>query len=47
MPTAFSGNPIAHSNRAGNPRIVAQQTTQNMRYEARLAPLDGFANVGA
>ena len=40
---AVIGNPIAHSK---SPRIhaaFARQTGQDMRYEALLAPLDGFA----
>ena len=37
------GNPIAHSKSPAIHALFAQQTTQNMRYEARLAPLDGFA----
>lgn len=42
---AVFGNPIAHSR---SPRIhtaFATQTGQDLRYEARLAPLDGFADA--
>jgi shikimate dehydrogenase len=42
---AVFGNPIAHSK---SPRIhaeFARQTGQDMRYTARLAPLDGFAGA--
>ena len=42
---AVFGNPIAHSK---SPRIhtaFAAQTGQDLRYEARLAPLDGFAGA--
>jgi len=42
---AVFGNPIAHSK---SPRIhaaFAEQTGQNLTYEARLAPLDGFAEA--
>ncbi|MBU1778010.1 MAG: shikimate dehydrogenase, partial [Gammaproteobacteria bacterium] len=42
---AVFGNPIAHSK---SPRIhaaFAEQTGQNLTYETRLAPLDGFAEA--
>lgn len=37
------GNPIAHSKSPLIHGLFAEQTAQVLRYEARLAPLDGFA----
>jgi len=45
MPTdlyAVIGNPISHSKSPIIHTLFAAQTGQDMRYEARLAPLDGF-----
>jgi len=45
MPTdlyAVIGNPISHSKSPKIHSYFAEQTGQDMRYEARLAPLDGF-----
>ncbi|SFK81947.1 shikimate dehydrogenase [Nitrosomonas aestuarii] len=39
---AVIGNPIAHSKSPLIHSAFAQQTRQNMRYDAILAPLDGF-----
>jgi shikimate dehydrogenase len=40
---AVVGNPIAHSKSPRIHALFAAQTGQDMRYEALLAPLDGFA----
>ncbi|MGB4674503.1 MAG: shikimate dehydrogenase [Azovibrio sp.] len=40
---AVFGNPIAHSLSPRIHRAFAEQTGADLRYEARLAPLDGFA----
>ncbi len=40
---AVIGNPIAHSKSPLIHRMFAEQTGQDIRYEAILAPLDGFA----
>jgi shikimate dehydrogenase len=39
------GNPIAHSKSPEIHAAFAAQTGQNLRYERRLAPLDGFADA--
>ena len=40
---AVIGNPIAHSKSPLIHKMFAEQTGQNISYEATLAPLDGFA----
>ena len=40
---AVIGNPVAHSKSPRIHTLFAQQTAQDIRYEAILAPLDGFA----
>src|SRR5207244_1878080 len=40
---AVIGNPIAHSKSPAIHTAFAQQTDQDMRYEAIFAPRDGFA----
>ncbi len=42
---AVTGNPIAHSKSPLIHAAFARQTGQNMRYEALLAPVDGFADA--
>jgi shikimate dehydrogenase len=42
---AVIGNPIAHSKSPWIHAAFARQTAQAMRYEAVLAPLDGFADT--
>jgi len=42
---AVIGNPIAHSKSPLIHTAFAQQTQQDLRYEAILAPLDGFAST--
>ena len=42
---AVIGNPIAHSKSPLIHQMFAEQTAQDMRYEAILAPLDGFAET--
>lgn len=42
---AVVGNPIAHSKSPRIHALFAAQTAQEMRYEALLAPLDGFAEA--
>ncbi len=39
---AVVGNPIGHSKSPRIHALFAAQTAQDMRYEAILAPLDGF-----
>ncbi len=45
MPDRYAvfGNPVAHSQSPRIHALFAAQTGQDMSYEARLAPLDGFA----
>jgi shikimate dehydrogenase len=38
------GNPVAHSKSPAIHAEFARQTGENIRYEALLAPLDGFAD---
>jgi shikimate dehydrogenase len=40
---AVFGNPVAHSQSPRIHALFARQTAQDLRYEALLAPLDGFA----
>ena len=40
---AVFGNPVGHSRSPRIHALFAQQTAQDLRYEALLAPLDGFA----
>jgi len=40
---AVIGNPVAHSKSPRIHALFAQQTGQDVRYEALMAPLDGFA----
>ena len=42
---AVFGNPIAHSRSPRIHTMFAAQTGQDMDYQARLAPLDGFAGA--
>lgn len=42
---AVFGNPIAHSKSPDIHHAFAQQTAQDMVYEKRLAPVDGFTNA--
>jgi shikimate dehydrogenase len=42
---AVFGNPVAHSRSPHIHALFAVQTGQDMTYEARLAPLDGFAEA--
>lgn len=42
---AVLGNPIAHSKSPNIHMMFAKQTHQDLRYEAILAPLDGFADA--
>jgi shikimate dehydrogenase len=42
---AVIGNPIAHSKSPQIHKMFAEQTRQNISYEAILAPLDGFAET--
>lgn len=42
---AVFGNPIAHSKSPQIHRWFAEQTAQDIRYDALLAPLDGFAST--
>lgn len=44
---AVFGNPIAHSKSPAIHAAFAAATGQDLRYEARLAPLDGFAEAVA
>ena len=47
MPDRYAviGNPIAHSKSPAIHREFAEQTEQNLSYEALLAPLDDFAGA--
>lgn len=40
---AVFGNPIAHSKSPTLHRLFAEQTGQNLRYDAELVPVDGFS----
>jgi len=42
---AVVGNPVAHSKSPRIHALFARQTGQDMRYEAMLSPLDGFATT--
>jgi shikimate dehydrogenase len=42
---AVFGNPVAHSRSPFIHAAFARQTGENLRYETRLAPLDGFAEA--